>query len=442
MQSKKAANAAGQIVDTEKVAMLVLSKTKETERIEVERIQDLVEESLMEMAYQATAKAYILYRKARERVREGKALVKATNEMFSAYLDDTTWRVKENANTRRSVNGMNNYIRERFTEQYWLHEIYPETIRIAHQKGALHLHDLGFFGPYCCGWDLRQLLTSGFGGVDGKVSSKPAKHFRALLGQVVNATFTFQGECAGAQAWSSFDTYCAPFIRYDGLTFREVKQAMQEFIFNLNVPTRVGFQCPFSNLTFDITVPSSLKDVPVIRGGITQEETYGDFQDEMDMINHAFCEVMEEGDASGRVFTFPIPTYNVTKQFPWDSKVVDSIFAMTAKYGIPYFSNYVNSDLSPEDALSMCCRLRLDTSELKKRGGGLFGSNPLTGSIGVVTLNLPRLAYESQDENTFIIALKELSKKLQRRALRSSGMLSRNKLSVECIRLVNSPWKL
>ncbi len=212
----------------------------------------------------------------------------------------------------------------------------------------------------------------------------------------MNATFTFQGECAGAQAWSSFDTYCAPFIRYDGLTFREVKQAMQEFIFNLNVPTRVGFQCPpFSNLTFDITVPSSLKDVPVIRGGgITQEETYGDFQDEMDMINHAFCEVMEEGgDASGRVFTFPIPTYNVTKQFPWDSKVVDSIFAMTAKYGIPYFSNYVNSDLSPpEDALSMCCRLRLDTSELKKRGGGLFGSNPpLTGSIGVVTLNFPGL---------------------------------------------------
>jgi ribonucleoside-triphosphate reductase len=406
---EKAANAAGQKVDAKMVAAIVLSKTKGKDKVEVEYIQDLVEESLMEQSYQATAKAYILYRKGRERVREGKALIKATNEMFSAYLDDTTWRVKENANTRRSVNGMNNYIRERFTEQYWLHEIYPETIREAHQNGALHLHDLGFFGPYCCGWDLRQLLTSGFGGVDGKVSSKPAKHFRSLLGQVVNATFTFQGECAGAQAWSSFDTYCAPFIRYDGLTFREVKQAMQEFIFNLNVPTRVGFQCPFSNLTFDITVPSSLRDVPVIRGGELQKETYGEFQDEMDMVNHAFCEVMEEGDASGRVFTFPIPTYNVTKQFPWESQVVDSIFAMTAKYGIPYFSNYVNSDLSPEDALSMCCRLRLDTSELKKRGGGLFGSNPLTGSVGVVTLNLPRLAYESKDEQQFMSALHDLS---------------------------------
>ncbi|WP_320122433.1 ribonucleoside triphosphate reductase [uncultured Sphaerochaeta sp.] len=406
---EKAANAAGQKVDAKMVATIVLSKTQGRDNVEVEYIQDLVEESLMEQSYQATAKAYILYRKGRERVREGKALIKATNEMFSAYLDDTTWRVKENANTRRSVNGMNNYIRERFTEQYWLHEIYPETIREAHQSGSLHLHDLGFFGPYCCGWDLRQLLTSGFGGVDGKVSSKPAKHFRSLLGQVVNATFTFQGECAGAQAWSSFDTYCAPFIRYDGLTFREVKQAMQEFIFNLNVPTRVGFQCPFSNLTFDITVPSSLRDVPVIRGGEVQKETYGEFQNEMDMVNHAFCEVMEEGDASGRVFTFPIPTYNVTKQFPWESKVVDSIFAMTAKYGIPYFSNYVNSDLSPEDALSMCCRLRLDTSELKKRGGGLFGSNPLTGSIGVVTLNLPRLAYESKDEKQFMSALHDLS---------------------------------
>nr|WP_321306136.1 ribonucleoside triphosphate reductase [uncultured Sphaerochaeta sp.] len=406
---EKAANAAGQKVDAKMVATIVLSKTKGKDKVEVEYIQDLVEESLMEQSYQATAKAYILYRKGRERVREGKALIKATNEMFSAYLDDTTWRVKENANTRRSVNGMNNYIRERFTEQYWLHEIYPETIREAHQSGSLHLHDLGFFGPYCCGWDLRQLLTSGFGGVDGKVSSKPAKHFRSLLGQVVNATFTFQGECAGAQAWTSFDTYCAPFIRYDGLTFREVKQAMQEFIFNLNVPTRVGFQCPFSNLTFDITVPSSLRDVSVIRGGEVQKETYGEFQNEMDMVNQAFCEVMEEGDASGRVFTFPIPTYNVTKQFPWESKVVDSIFAMTAKYGIPYFSNYVNSDLSPEDALSMCCRLRLDTSELKKRGGGLFGSNPLTGSIGVVTLNLPRLAYESKDEKQFMSALHDLS---------------------------------
>ncbi len=405
---EKAAAAAHQDVDARHVSSLVLSKTEGKERLEVEHIQDLVEASLMEEGYSGTAKAYILYRKDRERVREGKALINATNEMFSAYLEDTTWRVKENANTRRSVNGMNNYIRERFTEQYWLHQIYPAEIREAHLKGSLHLHDLGFFGPYCCGWDLRQLLMQGFGGVDGKVSSKPAKHFRSLLGQVVNATFTFQGECAGAQAWSSFDTYCAPFIRYDELSYGEVKQAMQEFIFNLNVPTRVGFQCPFSNLTFDITVPKSMKDVAVIRGGVAQRETYGEFQSEMDLLNQAFCEVMEEGDASSRVFTFPIPTYNVTKEFPWESKVVDSIFAMTAKYGIPYFSNYVNSDLSPEDALSMCCRLRLDTSQLKKRGGGLFGSNPLTGSIGVVTLNLPRLAYETQDEALFLSHLHEL----------------------------------
>ncbi|MGE4453977.1 MAG: ribonucleoside triphosphate reductase [Sphaerochaeta sp.] len=440
---EKAAAAAHQDVDANHVSNLVLFKTEGKERLEVEHIQDLVEASLMEEGYSKTAKAYILYRKDRERVREGKALINATNEMFSAYLEDTTWRVKENANTRRSVNGMNNYIRERFTEQYWLHQIYPAEIREAHLKGSLHLHDLGFFGPYCCGWDLRQLLMQGFGGVDGKVASKPAKHFRSLLGQVVNATFTFQGECAGAQAWSSFDTYCAPFIRYDGLSYGEVKQAMQEFIFNLNVPTRVGFQCPFSNLTFDITVPKSMKDVAVIRGGVAQSETYGEFQSEMDLLNHAFCEVMEAGDASSRVFTFPIPTYNVTKEFPWESEVVDSIFAMTAKYGIPYFSNYVNSDLSPEDALSMCCRLRLDTSQLKKRGGGLFGSNPLTGSIGVVTLNLPRLAYETQDEALFLARLHErceLAKKsleIKRKVIEKQterGMYPFSRFSLESVK--------
>jgi ribonucleoside-triphosphate reductase len=404
----KAAEAAHEQVNAPQIACTVLSRLDDFERLSVEQIQDTVEQALMESSAKATAKAYILYRKDRERVREGNALIRATNELFNSYLEDTTWRTKENANTRRSVNGMNNFIRERFTEQYWLNNIYPPAIKEAHQRGRLHLHDLGFFGPYCCGWDLKQLLLQGFGGVEGKVSSKPAKHLRAFLGQVVNATFTFQGECAGAQAWSSFDTYAAPFVRYDHLSFREVKQALQEFIFNLNVPTRVGFQCPFSNLTFDITVPPSLKDEPVLCGGELQAQTYGEFQKEMDLINLAFCEVMEEGDASSRVFTFPIPTYKVTKDFPWDSEVVDAIFAMTAKYGIPYFSNYVNSDLDPEDALSMCCRLRLDTSQLRKRGGGLFGSNPLTGSIGVVTLNLPRLAYESKDEQTFANGLSEL----------------------------------
>lgn len=405
----KAATAAHQDVDAIKVAALVLANMKDVNPITVEQIQDLVERALMDSGAKETAKAYILYRSQRERVREGNALIKATNALFDSYLNQTTWQTKENANTRRSVNGMNNFIRERFTEQYWLNEIYPKEIKAAHESGAFHLHDLGFFGPYCCGWDLRQLLVNGFGGVDGKVSSKPAKHLRSFLGQIVNATFTFQGECAGAQAWSSFDTYAAPFIRYDNLSYHDVKQALQEFIFNLNVPTRVGFQCPFSNLTFDLVVPSSLRDVPVIKGGVAQTETYGMFEKEMEILNLAFCEVMEEGDASARVFTFPIPTYKVTKDFPWESKVVDAIFSMTAKYGIPYFSNYVNSDLSPENALSMCCRLRLDTSQLRKRGGGLFGSNPLTGSIGVVTLNLPRLAYETGSEQMFFQKLPKLA---------------------------------
>ncbi len=265
----------------------------------------------------------------------------------------------------------------------------------------MHIHDLGFFGPYCAGWDLRQVLIKGFGGVSGKVESKPAKHLRSFLGQVANSTFTTQGESAGAQAWSSFDTYCAPFIRYDGISYASVKQALQEFIFSLNVPTRVGFQCPFSNLTFDIVPPRTLSNENVIIGGKVMPEKYGDFQEEMDIFNSAFCDVMMEGDSKGRVFTFPIPTINITKDFNWDSPVVEKFMEITCKYGVPYFSNYINSDLSPEDALSMCCRLRLDTSELRKRGGGLFGSNPLTGSIGVVTINLPRLAYQSGSESEF-----------------------------------------
>jgi ribonucleoside-triphosphate reductase len=260
---------------------------------------------------------------------------------------------------------------------------------------------LGFFGPYCAGWDLRQLLLDGFGGVYGKVESKPAKHLRSFLGQIVNSTFTTQGETAGAQAWSSIDTYCAPFIRYDKMTYEQVKQCIQEFIFNINVPTRVGFQCPFSNLTFDIKVPSTLKDQPVIIGGKYMDETYGDFQEEMDMFNKAFCSVMLEGDAKGRVFTFPIPTINITKDFDWNNPVVDEFMKITCKYGIPYFANYVNSDLSPEDAVSMCCRLRLDTTELRKRGGGLFGSNPLTGSVGVFTINLARIGYLSKSKSEF-----------------------------------------
>ncbi|MHC1692987.1 MAG: ribonucleoside triphosphate reductase [Sphaerochaetaceae bacterium] len=408
----KAAAAAQETgIDTGRLSAIVLDRVSLSEDTvaDVETIQDLVEQVLMETGATATAKAYILYREQRRAVRDGQALVDATTRMFSDYLDDKDWQVQENANTRKSINGMNNYIRESFTKRYWLHEIYAKDVREAHISGALHLHDLGFFGPYCCGWDLRQLLTMGFGGVPGKVSSRPAKHLRAFLGQIVNATFSTQGETAGAQAWSSIDTYCAPFIRYDGLDMVEVKQAIQEFIFNLNVPTRVGFQCPFSNLTMDLKVPSTLRDESAIIGGTLMDETYGDFQAEMDMFNLAFCAVMMEGDACGRVFTFPIPTINVTKDFLWEGPVADAIMEMTCKYGIPYFSNYVNSDLSPEDALSMCCRLRLDTSQLRKRGGGLFGSNPLTGSVGVVTLNLPRLAYESSDEADFMDRLDHLA---------------------------------
>jgi len=406
----KAANAVGgdDFATSEQLAdeVLFIAEQRYPDGIaDVEGIQDIAEKVLIENGHAKTAKAFILYREKRRSAREENALIGATINMFSEYLNDRDWQISENANTQKSINGLNNYVRESFTKNYWLHEIYPQEIRNAHLAGDIHIHDLGFFGPYCAGWDLRQILMSGFGGVPGKVESKPPKHLRAFLGQLVNSTFTTQGESAGAQAWSSFDTYCAPFIRYDGLDYASVKQALQEFIFNLNVPTRVGFQCPFSNLTFDIIVPRTLKDERVMIGGKVMEETYSDFQEEMNLVNMAFCDVMMEGDSKGRVFTFPIPTINVTKEFDWDSAVVEKFMEITCKYGIPYFSNYINSDLSPEDALSMCCRLRLDTTELRKRGGGLFGSNPLTGSIGVVTINLPRLAYLSKSESEFFIRL-------------------------------------
>ena len=386
--------------------VLVLAEQKYPNGVaDVEGIQDLVEKILIEAGHAKTAKAFILYREKRRSARESNALIGATINMFSEYLNDRDWQINENANTQKSINGLNNYVREAFTQNYWLHEIYPEEIRNAHLSGDIHIHDLGFFGPYCAGWDLQQVLLNGFGGVPGKVESKPPKHLRSFLGQIVNSTFTTQGESAGAQAWSSFDTYCAPFIRYDKLDYATVRQALQEFIFNLNVPTRVGFQCPFSNLTFDIVPPRTLKDQHVICGGQYMPETYGDFQTEMNLFNLAFCDVMSSGDSKGRVFTFPIPTINITRDFDWNSPVTDKFMEITCKYGIPYFSNYVNSDLSPEDALSMCCRLRLDTKELRKRGGGLFGSNPLTGSIGVVTLNLPRIAYISKSESEFFARL-------------------------------------
>ena len=388
----------------------ILDKTYTDEQIPtVEDIQNTVEKVLIENQHAKTAKAYILYRERRTAARENNSLIGATINLFNKYLDDTDWLVKENANQQRSVAGLNNYVREAFTKHYWLNEIYPVEVAEAHTSGELHIHDLGFFGAYCVGWDLKALLMEGFQGCPGKAASKPPKHLRSFLGIIVNATFTTSGETAGAQAWSSIDTYCAPFIRQDGLTYKQVKQSIQEFIFNLNVPTRVGFQAPFSNITLDIKVPKTLRDEPVIIGGEYQGTTYGEYQAEMDMFNKAFCEVMTEGDAQGRVFSFPIPTINVTKDFEWNSEVVNAIFDMTTKYGIPYFANYINSDLSPEDAVSMCCRLRLDVRELKKRGGGLFGSNPLTGSIGVVTLNLPRIGYLASNEQEFMNKLDKLT---------------------------------
>jgi ribonucleoside-triphosphate reductase len=289
-----------------------------------------------------------------------------------------------------------------------MERVYPKSIKRAHEEGDMHIHDLDKIAAYCCGWDLQDLLTRGFTGVPGKISCKPPKHFKAALGQIVNFFYTTQGETAGAQAFSNFDTLMAPFIRYDKLDYPGVKQAMQEFIFNLNVPTRVGFQTPFTNLTMDMTCHPTYKDQGVIIGGEPQTEKYDEFQEEMDMINQAFAEVMTEGDASGRIFTFPIPTYNIDKDFNWKDKRFDPIWEMTSKYGIPYFANFVNSDMKPEDARSMCCRLRLDNRELHKRMGGLFGAAPLTGSIGVVTINLPRVGYLAKDKKDYFKRLDNL----------------------------------
>ena len=317
------------------------------------------------------------------------------------YLKQLDWKVNENSNMSYSIQGLNNYIASEISKEYWLNKIYPAEIKNAHLNGDIHIHDLNIISVYCVGWDLKDLLLEGFRGVKGKIESAPAKHFRTALGQIVNFMYTMQGEAAGAQAFSNFDTLLAPFIKYDNLNYEQVRQAMQEFVFNMNVPTRVGFQTPFTNITMDLTVPSYYADQPVIIGGELQESTYKEFQPEMDMLNKAFFDVMMQGDASGRVFTFPIPTYNITKDFDWDNENLVGLWEMTAKYGIPYFSNFINSDMSPEDARSMCCRLRIDNRELEYRGGGLFGSNPLTGSVGVVTINLPKIAQSAKSKFEF-----------------------------------------
>ncbi len=373
----------------------------------VEEVQDMVEEILIKNRQIKTAKAYILYRDQRARLREMKSMINS-DELMEGYLKQSDWRVKENSNMSYSLQGLNNHLASAISSSYWLNQVYTQNIREAHKNGDLHLHDLQLLAPYCAGWDLRELLIRGFGGVSGKVESKPAKHLRTALGQIINFFYTLQGEVAGAEAFSNFDTYLAPFIRYDNLTYKDVKQALQEFLFNINVPTRVGFQTPFTNITMDLTPGSTTGEENVIIGGKVMPEKYKEFQPEMDMINLAFAELMMEGDAKGRVFTFPIPTYNITNDFKWESLVATKIFEMTAKYGIPYFSNFVNSDMNPDDARSMCCRLRLDNRELRKRGGGLFAANPLTGSIGVVTINLPRIGYLSKTKEEFFERLDNL----------------------------------
>jgi ribonucleoside-triphosphate reductase len=374
----------------------------------VEEVQDVVEEVLIKSGRPRIAKAYILYRQQRAAARDTRQLLLDGDKLVEDYLQRADWRVNENSNMNYSLQGLNFYIASSIAARYWLNKVYPIEVQRAHTEGDFHIHDLGMLSTYCCGWDLQALLYMGFGGVSAKLESKPPKHFRTALGQLVNFFYTLQGESAGAQAVSNFDTLLAPFIRYDKLSYSGVKQAMQEFVFNINVPTRVGFQSPFTNVTMDLTPSPVLRDEPVIIGGVPQEDVYGDFQPEMDMLNRAFAEVMLEGDAKGRVFTFPIPTYNVSDDFDWDNVVLEPVWRMTAKYGIPYFANFINSDMKPEDARSMCCRLRLDNRELRKRGGGLFGANPLTGSIGVVTINMPRLGYQAEDDADFFDRLARL----------------------------------
>ena len=358
---------------------------------EVEQVQDIVERVLINGGHEEVYSAYTLYRQLHQKLRSVSSLVDA-DELTEKYLNRENWRVKENANMSYSLQGLNNHVASIISANFWLNKIYSREIRKAHRQGDFHIHDLSSLSAYCAGWDLKDFLLKGFGGVSGKVNSAPPKHFSSALGQIVNFMYTIQGEVAGAVALSNFDTYLAPFIRYDSLSYKQVKQMIQEFVFNMNVPTRVGFQTPFSNISLDIHPTKMVGEETVLIGGKPTKDKYKDFQKEMNFINRAFAEIMTMGDAQGRVFTFPIPTYSITKDFDWDNKNLEPVWEMTRKYGIPYFSNFVNSDMDPDDVRSMCCRLRLDNRQLRHRGG-LFAANPLTGSLGVVTINLPRIGY-------------------------------------------------
>ena len=371
-------------------------------KIAVEDIQDSVESVLIKAGYADVAKGYILYRKQREKIRNLNSTLLDYKEIVDSYVKVTDWRVKENSTVTYSVGGLILSNSGAITANYWLSEIYDEEIGKAHKNADIHIHDLSMLTGYCAGWSLKQLIQEGLGGVTGRITSAPAKHLSVLCNQMVNFLGIMQNEWAGAQAFSSFDTYLAPFVKADHLTYREVKKCIESFIFGVNIPSRWGTQAPFSNITLDWTVPNDLANLPAIVGGTEQDFTYGDCKEEMDMINRAFIETMIEGDAQGRGFQYPIPTYSITKDFDWsDTENNRLLFEMTAKYGTPYFSNYINSDMEPSDVRSMCCRLRLDLRELRKKSGGFFGSGESTGSVGVVTINMPRIAYLSKNEEEF-----------------------------------------
>lgn len=378
------------------------------ETIYIEDIQDSVEEVLEQTGFTDVAKAYILYRKQREKLREINKSMLNFSKTVNNYLSRLDWRVNENSTVTYSIGGLILHNSGTITANYWLNEVYDEQIGRAHKDGWMHIHDLSMLSGYCAGWSLKQLIEEGLGGVNGKITSQPAKHLSTLANQMVNFLGILQNEWAGAQAFSSFDTYLAPFVKIDNLSFKQVKQYIQSFLFGVNTPSRWGTQAPFSNITLDWVVPEKLKDQRAIVGGKEVDFTYGECQEEMNLINKALLELFDEGDADGRGFQYPIPTYNLTKDFDWDNENVEKLFQITSKYGTPYFQNFINSDLNPEDVRSMCCRLQLDKRELRRRGGALFGSDEFTGSIGVVTLNIPRIAYLSKTKEAFEKKLTEI----------------------------------
>jgi len=434
---------------SDRVNKILNRRFKEDEIPQVEQIQDIVEEVLILEGLVDTARAYILYREQRRRIRESSAIVDESSQRIDKYLKELDWEIYENANMTFSLQGLNQYAISDISKKYWLNKVYPKEVREAAANEDFHIHDLQSISTYCCGWDLYDLLKRGFRGVPGKLECRPPKHFRTALGQLVNFFFTLQGESAGAQAVSNFDTLLAPFIRYDGLNYAQVKQAMQGFLYNCMVPTRVGFQTPFLNVTLDIKPPSFLAKQPVIIGGEPQKETYGEFQEEMDMLIMAFYEGLMEGDARGRPFTFPIPTVSITKDFDWNNPSLDPLWEATAKYGVNYFQNFVKSDMNPEDYRSMCCRLRLSNKELYKRGGGLFGSAPLTGSVGVVTINMSRIGYLSKTKKEFFERLGHLmdlakeSLEIKRKALDNfieKGLYPYSKFYLDSVKKIRNSY--